>query len=77
MNDKIIEKLTSGRFIATVSVMLTYCAVVAGSVFLVVIGKISVEVFLGIFSGFSGLAGLIINSYFERKDRAPEKPINA
>jgi len=75
---KIMEKLTSGRFIATVSMILTYCFLVtfvtikyAGSL---VSNPEKMESFaVGLIMGFSGTAAIVIKSYFDRSDRAPEK----
>lgn len=66
---EIAKKLLSGRYFATVSIITTYCICILGSILLVIKGKLSIEVFTGIFTAFSTLAGAIITSYFERKDR--------
>lgn len=74
---KVIEKLLSGRFIATVAVVLSYC-------FIVVFTTVSyarslvysiekMEAFaVGLVMGFSGTAAIIIKSYFDRADRTNE-----
>lgn len=62
------NKLTSGRFLATVFVIGTYCLSTILCIFLVMNDKLSIEAFLGIFTGFSGLAGMIIQGYFHKKE---------
>ena len=73
MIQKIIEKLFSGKYFVVVSIVTTYCVSTTACLYLVGKGKMSLEVFLGIFSGFSALAGQIVNAYFN-KDRNVPKP---
>ena len=74
MINKIIDKLLSGRFFATVAVVGTYCIVMVGSVYMAISKILSVEAFLGLMSGFSLLTREICDSYFKRSDRAIEQP---
>jgi len=68
MNEKIIDKLTSGKFLTTVFVVGTYCLCIVACVGLAFLDKISIQVFLGLFSGFTGLAGMIVQGYFHKKE---------
>lgn len=63
------DKLLSGRYFATVSIIITYCGIMVGSVAMVVIGTLPVETFLGMFTAFALLAREITQSYFQRTDR--------
>ena len=67
--NRALSKLFSGRFISTVLIITTYCVLLIKSLDLVVDGKMSKEFFMGIFTGFSTLAGGIIAFYFTRADR--------
>jgi len=60
------EKLSSGKFFATVCVILTYCLAIIGCGIFVFFGKMDVQVFLGIFVGFSTMAGTIVTGYFNK-----------
>lgn len=71
MIERILAKLTSGRFILTVLFGGTYCGVILAGIWLTCKGKIGIDVFLGIFSGFSAMAAMIVESYF-RKERKSE-----
>ena len=62
---KFTEKLSSGRFFSTVMVITTYCVVIIGSTAVTVLGKMSIETFMALLTGFSGLAILIAKSYFD------------
>lgn len=64
-----LEKLTSGRWIQTVSFTLTYCLIMTGMCYMVIKGKIEAAVFLGAFSGFTTMVVLINEWYFKREDR--------
>jgi len=70
--EAITKKLTSGRYMTTMMLTVTYCATICGSVYLVIIDKLTVETFLGLFAAFSTLAGTVIRSYYERQDRSKE-----
>ena len=66
------DKLLSGRYFATVCIILTYCGIMVGSVAMVCLGLLKIETFLGMFTAFALLAREITQSYFERKDRKGE-----
>jgi Na+-driven multidrug efflux pump len=68
-----MNKLLSGRYIMVLAFTGAYCFTVVLSIVSVLVGRMSVEVFMGIFSAFSMLVGIIVKSYFERTDRDREK----
>lgn len=70
---KIIDKLLSGRYFSTLAVITTYCLMIFSCIYLTVLGKLTVETLLGIFTGFTTLATMVIKSYFERSDRPKEE----
>ena len=61
------EKLSSGKFLATVLIISTYCIVIVGCGMAVFAGKMDAPVFLGVFTGFSTLAGTIVTGYFNKE----------
>ncbi len=67
--ERIFNKITSGRFIMTIAFSLTYCLIMVGSVIMVIKKIINIEVFLGLFSGFTAILMTIKDSYFFRSDR--------
>jgi hypothetical protein len=73
MIEKILNKLLSGRYFATVSVIGTYCIVLLATLYLVMKESLSVEAFLGLFAAFAVLAKEIVQSYFNRTDRKEEE----
>ena len=74
INERIVEKVTSARWLTTLLVVGTYCGIILLCLVLAMKDKLSVEAFLGVFAGFSGLASLVVKSYFDR--RQDEKNIN-
>jgi Na+-driven multidrug efflux pump len=66
---RIIDKCLSARFLVTVSIIVTYCISILLCIYLVIKGKLNIEAFLGLFTAFSTLAAVIVNSYFKRDDR--------
>ena len=64
------EKLSSGKFLVTVLIVSTYCFVMLGCCVLVVTKFIDAPTFLGLFAGFSTLAGTIVTGYFNKKEQA-------
>ena len=69
MNDKHIDKFLSARFLMAVGFSFTYCLVIIASIILAITGKLSIEVFLALLTGFSSTMLYIVKSYFERNDR--------
>jgi len=63
----ILAKITSGRWIMVVAFTLTYCAVILGLTYAFIRAKISIEVLLGIWAGFTPMVVLINQWYFLRK----------
>ena len=69
-------KEISGRKIILVTTVSTYCLCIIGSVVLTVMKLLSVDVFLALFGGLSGVVVLIVNSYFDRRDRSTATETN-
>lgn len=72
--EMIIAKFFSARFLITVMVGLTYCKMVHHCVYFYLQAMTAdpgkMEAFVtGLIMGFSGLATLVIKSYFDRTDR--------
>lgn len=75
--NKTTDKLLSARFIITVMFGLTYAHIVWHVVHSYIKANVNhpelLEAFAtGVFTGFSGLAVLVVKSYFDRSDRAVE-----
>lgn len=66
---KTLGKILSGRYFATVVIISTLCLGYMKCMDLVVLGKMSIETFLGINTGFSTLTGSIVTFYFTKGDR--------
>ena len=66
------NKLLSARRIIAIRVITTYCIIMIGVLVLTLIGKLSIEAFLGVLGGFGTLVLAIAAFYFERKDRKKE-----
>lgn len=62
----------SGRKFITVAVISTYCLVIIMSIALTLIKIMSIDVFLALLSGFSGLAMYIVKAYYDDKARPQE-----
>lgn len=69
------DKLLSGRYFATVSIILTYCGIMIGSVAMVITKELPVETFMGMFTAFALLARDITQSYFQRTDRKGDQNV--
>lgn len=69
--DTIVAKITSGRFIATVMVVWTYCYIVATCCHLVEMKVISAETFLAVMAGIAGLVTMIVKDYFNKETINP------
>ena len=67
-----MSKWLSGRFLMVVGFTGAYCLTIIGAIICVSTGKMAVEVFMGIFTAFSTLVGIIVESYFKREDRKPK-----
>jgi len=63
----------SARKIIVLSVISTYCLTIIGIFACLFIGRISADVFLGVFAGLTGIAGIITERYFSRDDRKGDK----
>lgn len=62
----------SGRKYMTYVFSTTYCGAIAGSIILVIMGKMTVETFLALLAGFTSITVLIAEWYFLREDRKKE-----
>lgn len=76
--EAIINKILSARFIITVFIGVTYCEMVHHCVYFYLQSMATnpekMEAFVtGLVMGFSGIAMLVIKSYFDRSDREPSK----
>lgn len=74
----ISKKLFSARYLITIAITFTYCAIVLISVltYIKVIAQVpeKMESFVtGIIVGFSGQAMFVIKAYFDRRDREPQE----
>lgn len=67
--DVIVAKITSGKFIATVLVVYTYCKAIETASLLVQAGKISSETYIAIIAGMGALASTVVKDYFSRNDK--------
>lgn len=81
MDIKRYDKLFSGRFIAFVSVVLTYCFIVNYVVIKYVSAIVGspekIEAFAtGLLTGFSGTAMYLFKAYFDRGDRVERNQSN-
>lgn len=65
----ILAKCFSARFIVTLMFVYTYCRIIEEMIGLLERGIIKVETFLGVMAGFTPLVILIVQWYFQRKDR--------
>jgi H+/Cl- antiporter ClcA len=74
--ERIIDKLMSARFVIVVSIAGTLCLAVLQSFRIVTLDCVDKEtlmfrkeVFMYVMGVFSGIAGSVISSYFQRHDR--------
>jgi len=65
-------KEMSARKFMVVAFTLTFCLGQVGNCLLCVMGKISTEVYIALWGGFSPLMILIAEWYFKREDRVAE-----
>lgn len=68
------KKELSARKFMVICFSITYCAGHVGNCILAIIGKISVEVYIALWSGFTPLMILIAEWYFKREDRQVPEP---
>ena len=69
---RILCKIFSGRFLVTVGIVVTYCAIMLLSMILVSQGKMDMPTFMGMFTAFALISREIAQSYFVRNDRKKE-----
>jgi hypothetical protein len=69
MADEQSKKELSARKFMVFAFTLTYCLGQIGNAILAIIGKISVEVFIALWGGFTPMMILIAEWYFKRDDR--------
>jgi H+/Cl- antiporter ClcA len=76
MWERVIDKLMSARFVIVVSIAGTLCLAVLQSFKIVSLDCVDKEilafrkeVFMYVMGVFSGIAGSVISSYFQRQDR--------
>lgn len=62
-------KILSGRFLATLLLVWTYCKVVDTCCKLVEVKAISAETFLAVLAGIAGLVTMIVKDYFNRENK--------
>jgi len=75
MNDSVVSKLTSARFLTAVMVVSTYCVAVIGVGVASAFKMLPTELFEKILMGFGALASAVITAYFHRQDRpSPDAP---
>lgn len=70
---EVLRKIFSARFITTMMLTTTYCLSMLACLYFTAAKVMSVDVFLALFAGFSGLATMVLKSYFERTDRQTKK----
>lgn len=76
--NRLIDKFSSGRFLTTVALIYTYCFIVGYTTRRYVESLIQnperLESFaVGLIVGFSGMATLVIKSYFDNVERKPKE----
>lgn len=74
-----LDKVLSARFLITIAIGLTYCHIVWHSVHFYLKSMVAdpgkMEAFAtGLMVGFTSVATFIFKAYFDRSDRAAEKP---
>lgn len=62
----------SGRKFITVAIISTYCLEIVASIIFVLLGKMTIEVFLALQAGFGSLAMYIVKAYYDDKNRSLE-----
>lgn len=64
--DVIIAKLTSGKFLATLLVIWTYCTAIGTCGRLVESKVITAETYLAVMGGVAGLVTMLVKDYFNK-----------
>lgn len=67
--ETIFAKVTSGKFIATVLVVFTYCNCIMVAGRLVEASKINTETYIALMAGIGALAATIVKDYFNKEDK--------
>lgn len=62
--DSLLSRVTSGRFIATLLMVWTYCKMVSFACHLVELKILSSEVFLAVLAGVAGLVTMVVKDLF-------------
>lgn len=70
---RVIDKGLSGRFICLTAIVITYCILMASTVYLVIQKIIEWESFITIFTPFAMIAQEVVRTYFQREDRFKPK----
>jgi len=63
----------SARKFMVVVIISTYCLSIVASTVLTILGKMTIETFLAMQTGFGGLAMYIVKAYFDDKVRVENK----
>lgn len=71
--DVVIAKFTSGKFVATVLIVWTYCHVINTASSLVEGGKIGTETYIALISGLAATAALVVKDYFAKDEKKGEQ----
>jgi hypothetical protein len=66
----------SARKIMAIGITITYCLIMLGLTAMVIIGKVSVDVFLAALAGFAAQVQHVLQAYFNRTDRETNPPNN-
>ena len=72
MTDK---KEISARKFMVMCFSITYCIAQIGNCLLAIVGKIAVDVYIALWSGFTPLMILIAEWYFKREDRTKKEGV--
>lgn len=60
----------SGRKYVVIACVSTYCLAIIGALALVILGKMQVETFIGMFAGLGSIVLYVAKAYFDDKDRS-------
>lgn len=73
--ENIFTKLTSGSFISTLALVVTYCWIGLHLVSSIPSEKITTDFVFGFIAGFSSSVMFVLKSYFDRGDKKQEKTL--